>query len=359
MRIEDPLETWLMWSQLAMDPAYVEQVQADCQASLDQLGDLLDHPTAKGVDFSNVRLWSRGEIGLAPQDLHRAQDLYFRVFETGGSASVYLQRSLLHRIAATEDPVSIPFWLKLLGLSRPRERFRKERRLLALAALARLAIQRDEPLAYRTLRDLTGHRDDDIRALAVRYLGSAYLYPERPIGPEVLSDVVTIAADDVGFLARFQARAVLRAVGHPIPLDNPKGAYAFKVKFSWNKRIYRIIELRSEQTLDDLHFAIQRAIGWDADHLYSFFMNGERFNDDYAFSCPYEEERPPWTDEAIIGELGLTMKHKFLYYFDYGDGHKFEVEVADVRSTAEPGEYPRVVESRGEAPPQYGWRDDE
>ena len=91
-----------------------------------------------------------------------------------------------------------------------------------------------------------------------------------------------------------------------------------------------------------------------ADHLYSFYMNGQLYDQRYTFACPYEEDRPPWTDEAIIGELGLVVKHKFLYYFDYGDSHQFEVEVVGIRPQAAPGKYPRVVDSRGEAPPQYG-----
>ena len=61
--------------------------------------------------------------------------------------------------------------------------------------------------------------------------------------------------------------------------------------------------------------------------FYSFHMNGQRGDRRYAFACPYEDDRPPWTDEAVIGELGLVMKHKFLYYFDYGDSHEFEIEV--------------------------------
>ena len=133
------------------------------------------------------------------------------------------------------------------------------------------------------------------------------------------------------------------------------GLYAFKVEFRWAKRIYRTIELRSEQTLDDLHHAIQRAIHWDADHLYSFFVGGVARDGRYRISCPYEEHSPPWTDEAVVGELGLMQGHKFLYYFDYGDCHEFEVQVVDVRPQAKAGEYPRVVDAKGDAPPQYGW----
>ena len=66
-----------------------------------------------------------------------------------------------------------------------------------------------------------------------------------------------------------------------------------------------------------------------------------------------------FTSEAIIGELGLVRKHKFIYYFDYGDRNEFEVEVIDIRPQAEPGQYPRVVDSKGEAPAQYDWPDED
>ncbi len=164
-----------------------------------------------------------------------------------------------------------------------------------------------------------------------------------------------IVAEDTAFEPRFQARSILRAYELPVPFDHPGGVYAFKAKFERAKRIYRTIELRSEQTLEGLHFAIQSAIGWDADHLYTFYMNGARNDRRYAYACPYEDDNPPWTDEAIIGELGLVKKHKFLYYFDYGDDHEFEIEVVAIKPQADEGKYPRVVDSKGEAPEQYRW----
>lgn len=93
--------------------------------------------------------------------------------------------------------------------------------------------------------------------------------------------------------------------------------------------------------MDDLHYTIQRAINWDADHLYSFHMSGKKYDRNYVFACPYEDDRPPWTDEAVVGELGLVLKHRFLYYFDYGDSHEFEVEVVGIRPQAEPEESAR------------------
>ena len=68
-----------------------------------------------------------------------------------------------------------------------------------------------------------------------------------------------------------------------------------------------------------------------------------------------EDDHPPWTDEAILGELGLTLNHRFLYLFDYGDDNKFEIEVVGIYPQARTDvTYPRLVASQGKAPSQYG-----
>jgi hypothetical protein len=150
----------------------------------------------------------------------------------------------------------------------------------------------------------------------------------------------------------------LSIAGETVPLDNPDGVYAFKVRFRHDKSMYRTIAVRSDQTLEDLHVAIQRAIKWDDDHLYAFFMNGKLYDERYQFASPWDRDAEAWVDEALIGELGLTLKHKFLYYFDYGDSHEFEVELIDIQARAERGKYPRVIDSKGTAPAQY-WYGDE
>jgi hypothetical protein len=38
--------------------------------------------------------------------------------------------------------------------------------------------------------------------------------------------------------------------------------------------VTRVIAMLDDQTLEDLHAAIQRAFGWDNDHLYAFFLSG-------------------------------------------------------------------------------------
>jgi len=133
--------------------------------------------------------------------------------------------------------------------------------------------------------------------------------------------------------------------------------YTLKVKFKYAKRIWRSIEVRADQTLDDLHAAIQEALDWDEDHLYSFFMSNRAWDEESEYTSPEGEgmwdESTPKADEAKIGSLGLQLKQKFMYIFDFGDEHRFELEVIGINPNAPKGEYPRIVDGQGKAPAQY------
>ncbi len=357
MNRDDPLDDWLFMRGLfQLPPEFVAEKQAETHAGLDRLSDFLDQPPIKWGRFNRAGLgYGHGGVGFTTADLPRAQKLYRRVYEARGTGGSSIQKSLLTRMAEAEDPETVPFWLEVLNLSRPRDSFSTQRHTLALAALARLAIVRDVADAHAALREAIQHAHPDVRAVAVSYLSRTYAETRRPFPPDVLDDLTDIAMHDAAFAPRFQARAVLREAELPVPLDNPGGVYAFKVKFMWDKRIFRTIELRSEQILDNLHFAIQEAIGWDADHLYAFYLNGKLYDEQYAFVCSVDEEALFSTDEAVIGELGLVVKQKFVYLFDFGDSHQFEVEVLGIHPQTKKGKYPRVVESQGTAPRQYHW----
>ncbi len=361
MSRDDPFEKWDIDPELkrAISPQRRAQLDAEARTTLDQLQELLDSPPPRR-NLWDVRIGLLPEaLGLPRDQVARAQDLYRRVVAMGGEGNTYVQEHLLDLLAATEDPASIPFWLDIVNLARLRDSFATKRRIYAIAALARLAIASDLPEAYTALRQLAHHARADVRGLALYYLGRAFLDAERTIPAEIVAELSEIVVRDSSFEPRFQARALLRAAEHPVLRDNPDGVYAFKVTHKWHKGVTRVIELKSEQTLEDLHRAIQHALEWDSDHLYSFFMNGEKYDHRFGVACSYEEDNPPWTDEAVLGELGLTLKHKFLYYFDYGDSHEFRIQVVGISPRAKPGEYPRVVASQGEIRQYPAWGDSE
>jgi hypothetical protein len=213
--------------------------------------------------------------------------------------------------------------------------------------------------------------------------------------------------------------------------------YTFHVSLPDTGRVWRKLELSGEQTLEDLHLAIQSAFEWDNDHLYSFFMSGKAWDPETEYTLPEgalyegldeefmddedeedeeggqpfsledwrnmseqdrqllmnefsketglpasflqdminelenmeknpdlfedEEEDVRNVRETTLDSLNLKPKKEFLYLFDYGDEHRFKVRVAAVNPSGDPdAEYPRLVETVGDAPPQYaGWDDDE
>ena len=138
--------------------------------------------------------------------------------------------------------------------------------------------------------------------------------------------------------------------------DEPVTAYVLRVKFQQAKRIWRKIEIAEQQSLHQLHAVIQDAIGWDGDHLYSFFMSNRPWDRTTEITSPYNEDADvPSAAHVRLQDLELAPKQKFLYLFDFGDEHRFEVEVVEIRPDAPAGEYPVIVDSRGQAPEQYGW----
>jgi hypothetical protein len=356
MRDRDPLEQWSWFSAIAdEDHRIPDQQQKEVTQGLDRLAEFLEDPPPK-PNLTNLTIPNWAWAKLSSSDLARAQNLYKGVFAVGGAGNQYVQESLLTLISNTADASSIPFWIELLDLTRPRDLFTNKRKTLAIASLARLAIHRNTPEAYDALRKITRHSNADARALAVHYLGRAYLDAKRPLPSEVADELFEIAIHDPASTVRFQARDALRRKELPVPMDNPDSVYAFKVKLRYDKEFRCVIEMASGETLEGLHLAIQGAYRWDNDHLYSFFLNGELYDERYAFACPFEQDAPRRTDEWKIGELGLALKHKFLYFFDYGDSHEFDVEVAEIKPRDNRAKYPRLVERKGKPPKQY-WSD--
>lgn len=62
------------------------------------------------------------------------------------------------------------------------------------------------------------------------------------------------------------------------------------------------------------------------------------------------------TETVTLGDIKLRKNQEFLYLYDYDNPWQFRVKVDKIDKKAKPGEYPRLVESVGEAPAQYADR---
>jgi hypothetical protein len=149
-----------------------------------------------------------------------------------------------------------------------------------------------------------------------------------------------------------------RSSEEPEPLE----VFVLKVSFRDHPDIYRVLKMSSESTLVELHEAIQSSIGWANDHPYAFYMSGREGDQETEYYPDHPEAdwpAHPGRDAQIVmlcsKALGLSKGSKFLYFFDFGDSHRFDVEVLEImRSLGDaPVGRPKVLERHGKAPKLY------
>jgi hypothetical protein len=136
-------------------------------------------------------------------------------------------------------------------------------------------------------------------------------------------------------------------------------AYTFRASLVGWPGVSRTVAVRGDQTLVDLHSVLQAGFGWDEDHLYSFWLSGKFWGD-----VASEYSTPGWCAQGQrsarkrLERLGLSVGQKIAYLFDFGSEWRVRLTLAKV-TPADEGSYPRLVASRGEAPPQYPDYDEE
>lgn len=139
-----------------------------------------------------------------------------------------------------------------------------------------------------------------------------------------------------------------------VPAPEPQ-TFRFKVNYPRAQDVWFIIAMGTKQTLDDLHLAIQRAANFDDDHMYAFFLSGRAWDKE----TEYGHGHARYSSRISLGELRLRLKQHFLYLFDFGDEHRFDVQLVATSLEPPPHRYPHIVERHGKMPPQYPHWDEE
>lgn len=113
-----------------------------------------------------------------------------------------------------------------------------------------------------------------------------------------------------------------------------------------------VIEIHSSSTLEDLHYAIQDAVGFDDDHLYEFFIaRTERSRERVRF----DDESGRLYSTTVEGLYPLADGRHLYYLFDYGNHWLFKITKTK-KSYQDPDPhvtYPRLIHETGKRPEQY------
>ena len=112
------------------------------------------------------------------------------------------------------------------------------------------------------------------------------------------------------------------------------------------------IELDESSSLESLHDAIQKAVDFDNDHLYCFFLS----RTDRSRSREYfDDENGLLFSKTVKDMFPLPAKQSLFYLFDWGHSWIFKISPTRKRlkKPATGVSYPRVDSELGTKPSQY------
>lgn len=137
--------------------------------------------------------------------------------------------------------------------------------------------------------------------------------------------------------------------------------YKFKVSFEDYEDVIRVIEIKPEQTLEDLHLAILKSVDFKDGELASFYLSDDQWKKgkeytltDMAEDMEDETVVPTPTMSATpLNELIYDPHQKLIYVYDMMAMWTFHVEFAGI-SMKEDSKitYPYCSKSEGLAPKQ-------
>lgn len=123
----------------------------------------------------------------------------------------------------------------------------------------------------------------------------------------------------------------------------------FKITLTGSRPpIWRRVLVPEGLFLSGLHDVIQEVMGWTDSHLHDFQWCDERF----ATPDPeYDEEQVVDEDTVTLKELGLSVKDRLIYLYDFGDGWEHVLTVEKVLTAGEP-QMPVCLKGARSCPPE-------
>jgi len=135
-----------------------------------------------------------------------------------------------------------------------------------------------------------------------------------------------------------------------------------------NPEVSRTIQIRGDQTLEDLHDIIFTAFDREDDNMYEFRIGNSALDkEERCYVLPSEFNPKPTNQMVVAGDvtrtridtLNLSMNESFTYWFDFSDDWIHRIIVLEIDDTIPQGKYPRIIARIYESPSQYPDFEDE
>ncbi|MDB4921122.1 hypothetical protein [Mucilaginibacter sp.] len=135
--------------------------------------------------------------------------------------------------------------------------------------------------------------------------------------------------------------------------------YRFRVTFEDYDDVVREIDVKSNQTFEDLHRAIHQSTGYNSEYPSSFYISNDQWTKGEEITYLPNQKRID-RGVALMNKVKLLSyiddpHQKFYYTFNFDRPFDFHVELMKIILDETPGvTYPAVIKSTGEAPKQFG-----
>lgn len=119
--------------------------------------------------------------------------------------------------------------------------------------------------------------------------------------------------------------------------------------------IFRDLEIRETDTLEDLHNAITQSFGFDGSEMASFYISDDEWNQGEEISLFNLSEGSSPTrlmSETLINSEVHEAQTKLIYVYDFFNMWTFFVELAEIVEESEGHDYPNLMFVHGQIPAQ-------
>jgi hypothetical protein len=130
--------------------------------------------------------------------------------------------------------------------------------------------------------------------------------------------------------------------------------FKFRVLLDSEETIFRDIQIKANQTFEDLHHAILDAFEFEGTEMASFYQSNDNW--DKGKEVPLEdisddeESTVKTMSDTQISDLAKQLNQKFIYVYDFLKMWCFYVEVLGIEEEDKKEKYPFVSMTFGEAP---------
>lgn len=131
--------------------------------------------------------------------------------------------------------------------------------------------------------------------------------------------------------------------------------YRFRISFEDYDEVIREIDIKTTQTFEDLHRAIHRSTGYNAEKPSSFYVSTDNWIKGEEITILPNQRKIDngirLMEKAKLSSFVDDPHQKFYYIYNFDRPYDFHVELIKIILENDPNiEYPYLVKSVGEAP---------